>query len=92
MLMPIASLLFRVDPHSTEVYAPDTDMKVTAVVAKGSSFRVKLSNRARTTITDDALLDGANLSITLYLNRGTSLVFDNNSRHERIGFLCAEEI
>jgi hypothetical protein len=91
-IMAIVSLLFKVASHASVSYQPHRDMKVTAIVAKGNSFRVRVSDRSGATITGDALIDGANLSTTIYINPYTSLVFQNNSGTERTGFVCAEEV
>jgi hypothetical protein len=90
--MAVVSLLFKVASRASVSYQPHRDMKVTASVAKGSSFRVRVSDSSGATVTGDALLDGANLSTSLYINRHTSLVFQNNSRVQQTGFLCAEEV
>ena len=91
-IMPIVSLLFRVGPHNAVAYRPIRDMKVTAIVAQGSSFRVKLSDTTNSNTTGAALTDGVNLSTAVYINNRTSLVFENSSGTSRVGFLCAEEV
>ena len=90
--MAIVSLLFKVAAHTSVSYQPHRDMKVTAIVAKGSSFRVRVSDSSGSSVTGDALLDGSNLSTSLYINRHTSLVFQNNGGVQQTGFVCAEEV
>ena len=89
--IPVVSLIFTVPGHTIASYAPDRDVKVTALIAKGRSFKVKVGDRNGSTLTEDALLDGANLSTAILLNTHTSLFFDNESGSQRVGFLCAEE-
>jgi hypothetical protein len=88
----IASQVFRIGPGQNYHYSPLRPMKVTSIVARGTDFQVKVKDRNSTSITDEALENQASLSTTVIINDQASLVFENNSGGERVGFLCAEEV
>jgi hypothetical protein len=63
---------------------------VTALAVKGPSFRVRIGNSNHTT--DDVLVNEVDRNAYLVLDAHTWLIFQNDSRRDRTGFCCGEEI
>lgn len=87
--MPVIARVFNVAPGGGRfLYKYHQDWRVTALIAKGTSFRVRMSDGTHET--DDLLLNEANLNTSLFLDNAIYLVFQNDSSKNRAGFFCGE--
>lgn len=68
-----------------------TKWRVSALVAMGVSFGIKLCCPVRNEFTDEILTNSFDLSTELLIDDTTYLQFNNRSRRDKVGFYCAEE-
>ena len=85
--------IVRVGSHCVkEVYPPDGERwKITALVAKGLDFGIRLGSRIRGA-TGLILENECSLSLQIFIDQDSYLLFDNISNEEKIGFYCGEII